>query len=143
MPQVKIKIEGTTDEKEARTEAQKTRMATEKMAAVSIFSHQLLNTMKQTVNYEISNIGVKTGNYARQAEVNMLMEIVSDASTVVTGFVSGGWIGGGVAIAGVATNRVIGAVAFAEQVRHENYNANFLRERSGNSNVNGSRGTEN
>lgn len=142
MPNVKIRI--------SREETEKTEssglfpsVGREKIATVSIFAHQTLNTAKQIVNYNISNVGVKTGNYALQEQINTTVEVISDASTVGLGFAAGGWVGGVIAIAGVATKQIFKQISRNEEIKHQNIESEYLARRSGNTTMSGSRGTEN
>ena len=144
MPSVKIRIsQESTEKMEGEVEGLTPSVSRERIAGISFFAHQAINTGKQIVNYEISNVGVKTGNYVLQEQINQAVEIVGDFATIGTGFMAGGWIGGAVAIAGVTTKNVLKEVSRAEGIKHENIEYEYLKTRSGNTTRNGSRGTEN
>ena len=108
-----------------------------------MFAHQALNTAKQIVNYNISNVGVKTGNYVLQEQINEVVDVVSDISTIGLGFAAGGPRGGLVAIAGVTTKQIFKEISRNEEIKHQNIESDYLARRSGNTTTNGSRGTEN
>lgn len=145
MPQVKIRIEKGQETAGAGQENQENQDngRTEKIAVVSVFANQMINVAKQTINYGISNIGVRTGNYVIQEQVNRAVDIIGNAATIGMGFVSGGIVGGIIAVAGVTTKAVFGMFSENESIRHENIQSEYLSKRSGNATTNGSRGTEN
>lgn len=143
MPQVKIRISQESQEQIDAEGLQPSTVSRERIATISLFAHQAINTGKQIVNYEISNVGVKTGNYVLQEQINETVSILSDLGTIGLGVASGGWIGGIVAVAGVTTKRVLQETSRNEAIKHENIESEYLRRRSGNTTTSGSRGTEN
>lgn len=143
MPQVKIRISQESTEQAEAQGLQPSLVGGEKIATMSLFAHQAINTGKQIVNYSISNVGIKTGNYVTQEQINQTVDIVGDIATIGTGFAAGGWIGGVVAIAGVTTKQVFKELSRNEDIKHENIESEYLRRRSGNTTTSGSRGTEN
>lgn len=142
MPQIKIRISQEEAEK-LEAEGLNASVSKEKIAGISLFAHQAVNTAKQIVNYEISNVGVKTGNYVLQEQINEAVAIIGDLTTVGAGFAAGGIAGGIVAIAGVTTKKIFEEKSRNEAIKHENIESEYLRRRSGNTTTSGSRGTEN
>lgn len=143
MPQVKIRISQESQEQIDAEGLQPSTVSRERIATISLFAHQGINTAKQIVDYEISNVGVKTGNYVLQEQINEAISILSDIGTIGLGAASSGWIGGIVAVAGVTTKRVLQETSRNEAIKHENIESEYLRRRSGNTTTSGSRGTEN
>ena len=143
MPQVKIRISQESQEQIEVEGLQPSTIGKEKIATISLFAHQGISMAKQIVNYEISNVGVKTGNYVLQEQINETMSVLSDIGTVGLGIASGGWVGGIIAVAGVTTKRVLEEKSRNEGIKHENIESEYLRRRSGNTTTSGSRGTEN
>lgn len=141
MANVNIRVESVSDEEQQTgvPSQKKEGAGGAKTTATSIFVHQALNTGKQILNYGISNIGNFTGDYARQERVQELVGAIGDVTTIGVGFASGGWIGGLVAVLGVATKEVFNQVSIQVENRHQEIATNYLRELSGNSTKNGSR----
>ena len=98
---------------------------------------------KQIFNYAAGNVGLFTGDYIAQNQINVALEALNDAATIGAGFYSGGWVGGIVAIAGVSTKKVLEAFTDRKKDIIQERERNYWLERSGNSTINGSRGTEN
>lgn len=142
MPQVRIRISEESQEQIEAGGLLPSTISREKIATISLFAHQGISTAKQIVNYEISNVGVKTSNYVLQEQINETMSVLSDLGTVGFGF-AGGWVTGIVAIAGVTTKKVLEEKSRNEAIKHENIESEYLRRRSGNTTMSGSRGTEN
>lgn len=146
MPQVKIRIEkgqetagaGQELQEQNRQEARK-----EQIAAVSIFANQMINIAKQSINYAMTNVGVRTGNYVLQDRINDAVKRIGQAATIGMGFYTGGVAGGFIAIAGLTTQTIFEEISRNEQIRQDNIKSEYLVERSGNATKNGSRGTEN
>lgn len=141
MANVNIRVESVSDEEQQTgvPSQKKEGAGGAKTTATSIFVHQALNTGKQILNYGISNIGNFTGDYARQERVQELVGTIGDITTIGVGFASGGWIGGLVAVLGIATKEVFNQVSIQTENRHQEIASNYLRELSGNSTKNGSR----
>ena len=144
MPQVKIRIErGQEQAGEANVNQKVAEDEKKKVAATSIFAHQMMGIGKQIFNYAASNVGLFTGNYIEQDRINVALDMVSDLSTVGTGFVAGGWIGGSIAVIGIATKKTLEAITERRKDVMQEREREYWLARSGNSTTNGSRGTEN
>ena len=144
MPQVRIRIEkGQEQAGEANINQKENADEKKRIAATSLFAHQMLGIGKQIVSYAVSNVGFFTGNYIKQDEINATLDVISDVSTVGMGFVSGGWVGGAVAIIGLTTKKTLQAVTDRRNDIVQERERNYWVARSGNSTTNGSRGTEN
>ena len=98
---------------------------------------------KQIFNYAVSNVGFFTGNYIAQDNINLALNIVSDISTVGTGIVAGGLVGGAAALIGIGTKHTLEAITDRRKDVISERERNYWLARSGNSTTNGSRGTEN
>lgn len=141
MPNVKIRVESVSnDELEAQKQGQEVsgKQTTEKLAVASIFAHQAINTTKQIVNYGISNIGNFTGDYIKQDRVQEVVNGIGDAVSVGIAFATSP-IAGAIAVLGIATKKTFEVITENQNVKHAENQANYLRQRSGNSTQNGSR----
>ena len=144
MPQVKIRVEKVQDQAGEANLNQKAASDEKKNVAItSVFAHQMMGIGKQIFNYAASNVGFFTGNYIEQDKINTALELVSDFSTIGTGFVAGGMVGGSIAIIGITTKKTLEAITDRRKDRVEERERNYWLARSGNSTTNGSRGTEN
>lgn len=145
MPNVKIRIEAGTetagDGKELQEQSKKND-STKFNAAVSIVAHQAISKAKQVLNYSVSNIGNFTGDYTKSESIQQVISTVGDISAIATGFAAGP-IAGSIAIVSVAMSKTFEAVSFFQDQKHKDIEYEYLQARSGNSLVNGSRGTEN
>ena len=144
MPQVKIRIEKPQEQAGDGNINKAVGADIKKDAAVtSLFTHQMVGLGKQIFNYAASNVGFFTGNYIQQDEINTVLDLFGDASTIGTGFAAGGWIGGIVATIGVTTKKVLQGITDRRNDIVQERERNYWLARSGNSTTNGSRGTEN
>lgn len=144
MPQVKIRIEkGQEQAGDGNINQMASADEKKNMAATSVFAHQMMGIGKQIFNYAASNVGFFTGNYVKQDEINATLELIGDLSTVGMGFVSGGLVGGAVAVIGLTTKKVLQNVTDRRKDVMQERERNYWLARSGNSTTNGSRGTEN
>lgn len=144
MPSVKIRIEKSQENLGDSNLDQKASGDEKKQIAIATaFTHQIMGIGKKIVSYASSNIGNFTGDYKLQDDINATLDLVSDGSTVALGFSAGGWIGGLVAIAGVATKRVIETINTNRNDFVLERERAVLLARSGNATNDGSRGTEN
>lgn len=109
-----------------------------------------LATLKRQINYEISQMGNRTGNYIAQAETELAMEMLGNVTTVAMATAAGAKYGG---VPGAVAGFLISAgsigIGYANQYRTLMNNiarldtyANIMQDRSGNANNNGSRGTD-
>ena len=144
MPAVKIRIEkGKEQAGDGNSSVNKAEDPSKNVAVETLFAHQMLGLGKQIISYNASNIANFTGNYIEQDKINNTLEILGDVSTVGLGFVSKGWVGGTIAIAGVVTKKVFQMVSEYRQDILSERDREYMLARSGNSTTNGSRGTEN
>ena len=143
MPNVKIRIErGDTGRKDIS--GTKTDDKSSKNVAIqSLFANQIYSTTKQIISYAASNVGNFTGNYVEQDRINQMLEVLGDVSGVVMGAMSGGWAGAIIAISTLATKKGIQAITEYRADVLSQREINIELARSGNSTINGSRGTEN
>lgn len=146
MPQVKIRIE-KGQEQAGVGNASATRVSEEnsmmKSASMSLFAHQMIGEAKQIANYAVSNVGNFTGDYILQDRINTTMEMLGDAMTLGTAFVSGGPLGVAIAATGIGLKKTLQAVSTFRNDTLAQRNIDLMIARSGNSTKNGSRGTEN
>lgn len=143
MPQVKIRISEQSDVEAQNESFQRPQVSKERIAVTSIFAQQVVRTGKSIVTYNLSNVGIRTGNYIAQEQINQAVEIIGDIASIGVGIAAGGPVGGLIAIAGITTKQIFSAISYEEDIRHQNINSAYLAERSGNTHKNGSRGTEN
>ena len=144
MPQVKVRVERVQELAGEANINQKVASDEKKnVAATSIFAHQMMGIGKQIFNYAVSNVGFFTGNYIAQDNINLALNIVSDISTVGTGIVAGGLVGGAAALIGIGTKHTLEAITDRRKDVISERERNYWLARSGNSTTNGSRGTEN
>lgn len=143
MPDIRIRIEKPKDSRAENQQQQPQARDTENVALQTIFAQQMISTGKQIISFQASNIGNFTGNYVMQDNVNEMLDVVGDLSTVALGFVSKGWVGGLVAISGIATKKVFEFISQQQQNKILEMERDYLVKRSGNATTNGSRGTEN
>ena len=143
MPNVKIRIErGDSDEKKA-TSTKASSDPSKDISMQSIFANQMVGVAKQIISYSASNIGNFTGNYIEQDRINQQLEMLTDFSTIAIGFATKGAVGGAIAIGGIATKKIFQIISDSRRDVLEERDRSLLLARSGNSTINGSRGTEN
>lgn len=143
MPNIKIRISTGVKTAGDGVERQEEKGAMSKsdqrnMAVTSIFAHQMLATSKQALNTSISMIGVETGNYVEQQQIEAVMGLVSSAVGTGVAFATNPYLG----IAKVAADVVSYGLKIATDIRKfqvNEKNADILRRRSGNSLTDGSR----
>lgn len=151
MPQVKIRIERgietAGDGQEQQEQKIQNNQGLKKVAITTAFAHTMINSGKQIINYSLSNVGQFTGNNLLQDTINGALEILGDVGNVAVGLVTSIATENPIPlIASVVSVGVkYGTKAYSDQqeLRHSEYQHNFMLERSGNSTKNGSRGTEN
>lgn len=144
MPDIKIRIEKPKEAKADNQPTSTTSDLKESVAMQTIFAQQMIATAKQTISYQASNIANYTGNYLMQDQVNQTLDIINDISSIVTGVLSTkSWVGGAIAIYGIASKKVFEFMSVQTENRILQMEQDYLVKRSGNSTTNGSRGTEN
>ena len=144
MPNVKIRVEAVSDDElQAQKQGEEVKgkkdTGTGKLAVASIFAHQMINFGKQTLNYAVSTIGMRTGDYIKQERIQDTLSVIGDISTVATATITGGWAGLAISIMGLTAKTVMEQVSIANEQKRAEIDASYLRERSGNSTKNGSR----
>lgn len=72
-----------------------------------------INTLKQTANYFISDIGRANGDSNYQAQINRTLEIVSDAASLGGGILAGAQMGSMFGPAGIAIGALAGGITSA------------------------------
>lgn len=113
--------------------------------------HLVKNTVAQTVNFQISNIGNFTGDYITQRRVNEIKQGVSGLMSIAMATYAGakfGPVGAGIGLAigtaSMISSSVFNVISTNDQTAKTNFNVSQLRERVGlSSTYDGSRGTEN
>lgn len=148
MPNVKIRIESGSEVAGDGRENQEDKKALEERnkeqaAMMSKMAQQMLGTTKQVISYRVSNVGLFSGNYIKQDQVNAAMELLTDATTIGMGFASGGWLGASIAVVGLATKVIMEQISGARADLANQRATDYLLARSGNATKNGSRGTDN
>ena len=144
MPDIRIRIE-KPKERKAEQQQQETsqKQEQENVAVTTVVAQQMISTGQQIISFQASNIGNFTGNYLLQDNVNEMLDVVGDVTTVALGFVSKGPVGGLVAITGIATKKVFEYISREQQNSFLKMEQDYMIKRSGNQTKNGSRGTEN
>ena len=147
MPNVKIRIEKGTETAGDGKEQQEAKQDESKKQSVAnptamLFYHQTVAMGKQIIGYAASNVGNFTGNYLMQDQLQSILDISGDVTTLALG-ATRGWAGVAVATMGIATKRVLQAISISQENVHLQNEQNYLLKRSGNTTTNGSRGTEN
>lgn len=147
MPEIKIRIERGVETAGDGREQQEAKQDESKKQPVAsptamLFYHQAISTGKQIVSYAASNVGNFTGNYLLQDQIQNTLDIMGDIATIGLG-ATRGLAGLAVATIGVATKRIFQMVSINQENVHLQHEQDYLLKRSGNSTMNGSRGTEN
>ena len=146
MPEVRARLtvgsELAGDGREVQEEGTKGIVGTQKVASVSVFANVAFNNIRQVVNYSVSNVGNFTGDYIMQAQMQNIMSVVGDITTLGAG-IAAGPVGIGVAIAGLTVKYGLQIATEINTERHNNIQYEYMLARSGNAVLNGSRGTEN
>ena len=144
MPEIKVRLEAGVqtagDGKELQEKAP-SELTAGNVASVGIFANLAVSQAKRITNYAIANIGNFSGDYVLQRNIQQTMDLIGSASTIVMGAVAGGIPGLIVATVGVGINYALEAVSVATNIKKENYQAAFIRERGGDVYNDGSRGT--
>lgn len=141
MPSVKIRVEALQEGEEAQNNIQ-TSQEKKKVAAMTLLAHQAIANGKKVLNYSIGNIGNFTGDYTKTEGIQFALGVVNDIASIGVGAATSP-IGLGIAVVGVALSRTMEAVTYFQDIRHKDIESEYLLSRSGNSLLNGSRGTEN
>lgn len=146
MPEVRARItagsELAGDGREIQEDGTKGIVGSQKIATVGVFANLVINQAKQTVNYAISNIGNFEGDQIKQAQMQDVMSIVGDLTTLGAGIATGP-VGFAVAAIGLAVKTGFSIYSEYQTDRHNTYQYEYMLARSGNAVLNGSRGTEN
>lgn len=148
MPLVKIRVDAGSEDigvKQDANQAQNTLEQADKarQASMTLFTQAMISEAKSIINYAVSNIGNLTGDSIRQENVQRNVGYIQDLTTIALGFKSGGTSGALIAIAGITLNKGLEIASYFIEQRHNDIERDYLLERSGNSTLNGSRGTEN
>lgn len=146
MPDITIRIEKNRESKENNNAPSSIREEAKnfmKFATENVFAKQMISTAKQIISYQASNIGNFSGDYLKEDDVNLRLDIIGDMATVGMGALSKGWIGAVVAVAGITTKNIFKFISMHRQNELLMYEQDYLTKRSGNALINGSRGTEN
>lgn len=142
MPNVRVRITSQADlsgDGVEQQEKQQAQMSTTKVATLSLLGHQAINTAKQVLNYSINNIGQYTGNSVLQENLTMAVGVVGDVASIGMATATMGWVGLAVSTISVATKYTLNAISINEQIRKDNFESAYIRERSGNPITDGSR----
>lgn len=144
MANIRIRVESSKDNQvdagqdsvfnQSTQTAEKTKMAT-----MGLFANQMLGIGKQTLAFATSNIATFTGDQVLQDNINNMLDLIGDASSLVMGGVAGGPVGLAVAAIGLATKYTFKAIDYGIQRDRANQQTNYLRERTGGSTTEGSR----
>lgn len=86
---------------------------------------------KQAGGYFLGNIGLRTGNYLLQEQVNQGLELAGKFAGVVMAFGLGGVAGGVLALAGTAMQTANELYVYNKQREFANIGADLLRQRAG------------
>ena len=101
----------------------------------------LKGNVKQAISYSISQYGDMTGNYIGQRQIQNVMSVTGDMIGVVMAGVKLGAPGLAVAIAAKTVSASMQLRSFIIDVKKQNIQAEFMRERAGSTLGSGSRGT--
>jgi len=116
-------------------------VSSEKAAMIGVFSHVAIAQAKKMVQFSVSNIGNFSGDYVMQRNVQQAMSIVGDIVSIGVGAAAGGVVGAVGAMTGVLINNMLESIGIAQNIKKENYQSNFIKERGGDVYNDGSRGT--
>lgn len=86
---------------------------------------------KQAGGYFLGNIGLRTGNYLLQEQVNQGLELAGKFAGVAMAFGIGGVAGGVLALAGTAMQTANELYVYNKQREFANIGADLLRQRAG------------
>lgn len=113
----------------------------EKAAMIGVFSHVAIAQAKKITQFAVSNVGNFTGDYVLQYNTQQLMSIIGDITSIGIGALAGGIPGALAVFTGIAINNTLETIGIAQNIKKENYQANFIKERGGDVYNDGSRGT--
>lgn len=145
MPNIKIRIEKgeeTAGDGQELQEKSNKKKEDKFNAAITLVAHQALNDAKKVLNYSVNNIGNFTGDYTKTESIQEIISGVGDIASVAVGFAASP-VAGIIAISGVVLSKTFETISYFQDQKHKQIEQEFLLERSGNSLLNGSRGTEN
>lgn len=83
------------------------------------------------INYTTSRVGITTGNYQRQQEINAIKTVAGQLSSIGMGFLMGGVGGGLLAAGGVGLSYLFAYDTYNFNRRAEAAQLNIKREREG------------
>jgi len=101
----------------------------------------LKSQIKQGIYYSITQYGNTTGNYIEQRNIRNALSLASTLSAVVIGSVVGGPVGMVASVVLAGTSIVAQKMNYDTDIRKQNIQAEFMRERAGSTLGSGSRGT--
>ena len=144
MPNVKIRIERGEEGGKDLSAAKGAGVASKKEISVqTLFATKMMGTAKQIVTNAASNVGNFTGDYIKQDQINVALEVVSGVVTIAMGAMAGCVPGAAIAAAGLLVNKAIQQFNTTMTENLAEKDRNIILARSGNAAINGSRGTEN
>ena len=143
MPELKVRIEkgsataGDGQEIQENTGSAK-QASTNKMAVVGTLVNFAISQGKSILSASISQIGVTTGDYIKQERIQEAMGYAQDAVGIGTAFAVN-WVVGALAVATTGIKYAIQITSEVKQNELENNKISYIRNRSGNTLINGSR----
>lgn len=144
MPNVKIRIERGEEGGKDLSAAKGAGVASKKEISVqTLFATKMMGMAKQIVTNTASNVGNFTGDYIKQDQINVALEVVGGVVTVAMGAMAGGVPGAVIAVAGLLVNKSVQQFNTSMTELYAEKDRNIILARSGNAAINGSRGTEN
>lgn len=140
MPQVKIRVESVDDASAEQTGAPSAKKDEKgaKTALISLFTQKAISTTKQLVGTYVNNIGIYTGNYVKQDNIQRDLSTLGEIVSIGAAFAVNVYAGIAM-VAGSALSAVGDYMVLQKQIEIENQRINYIKERNGNTLEDGSR----
>ena len=142
MPNLVVRLETGTqtagDGQELQEQAGVQKKDNKKMALTSALTNFAISQGKAILSASISQIGITTGDYIKQEQIQRIVGYAQDAIGVGAAFLVNPIVGG-MAVASLGVKYAIQISNDIKQVELENTKISYMRDRSGNATLNGSR----
>ena len=141
MANVNIRIESVSSEEQQTgvpTQKKSDEKSGAKVAVASLFAHQAISTTKSIVSSYASNIGLFTGNYVKQDNMQDALEAIGSLTSIGVAFATN-WVAGVAMVAGLGIKSIADYSVQQRQIELENKRVEYLKQRNGNTLEDGSR----
>lgn len=141
MPDITIRLQKGTETAGDGLELQEdkgSKANNKKMAAVTLITNFAISQGKAILSASISNIGITTGDYIKQEQIQQMMGYAQDLAGIGAAFVINPLVGA-FAVAGAGIKYGIQIYTDIKKAEIENVKITYMRDRSGNTTINGSR----